>query len=398
MAAYAGLTGLVKTLLNCKRVRGIDVNCSNVHGVTPLYLAKLNIMRNVPSDGENNPWQDIADLIEKHGGVLIYPNRKAELHLLYKHLFGSFLIPFRLDTLNPKSEWFYESDVSQCTASDFDYYRSGTLNNPHGGEIHSELLRITKSLVGKFTNSQLVPRELPQVEAFLKIIQKVEKMWQIYGDSVDRYERIETEVMRRRKKVRHVNTASIKIPKVIKSRFIMPLSLIKSEQTLSKILFKHESRRMILSHTHKYIRNILHKQRHVFGDTRKLFQLLEKYEESDLCMEEIFQATMINFQFRNYVHRSRFTDLFSFKRCALKCEFATKRIPSEWLETFDLQAKLGGIKPSSFFMNEGHRGMIPPLTIFKPSAWDWIGILVFHSALRHFASSEHVIQDIRMWC
>ena len=63
LAAYVGLTGLVKTLLNSKLVRGIDVNCSNAHGITPLYLAKLNIMRDDPSDGKSDPWQDIADLI-----------------------------------------------------------------------------------------------------------------------------------------------------------------------------------------------------------------------------------------------------------------------------------------------------------------------------------------------
>ena len=361
LAAYAGLTGLVKTLLSSNLVRGINVNCSNVHGITPLYLANLNIMRDAPSDGEfeSDPWQDIADLITKHGGVLTYPNRKAELHLLYKHLFGSFLIPFRLDTLNPKSEWFYESDVSQCTGSDFDHYKTGTLTNPHREEMASELLMITKSLVGKFANSQLVPRELPQVEAFLKIIEEVKNAkseWlQIHIDSVNGYERIETEVMRRRNQVRHVNTASTKIPKVIKSQFMIPVSmksdLIKDQQTLSELLFKHDSTRMILSHKHKYIKKILHKQRHVFGDTRKLFQLLENYEESDLCKEEIFQARVICLQFRTYVLRSRVSDFFSFNRCKLE-EFS-ERIPSEWLGIFDPQDKVVWNQAIKFLYEQG---------------------------------------------
>ena len=71
-------------------------------------------------------------MIEKHGGVLTDPNSKAELYLLYKLLLGSFLIPFRLDTLNSKSEWFYESNVTQYRASDFDYYKTqGTTINSH---------------------------------------------------------------------------------------------------------------------------------------------------------------------------------------------------------------------------------------------------------------------------
>ena len=341
MAAYVGLTGLVKTLFNSNFVHGIDVNCSNAHGITPLYLAKLNIMRDDPSDGESDPWHDIADLIEKHGGVLTYPNRKAELHLLYKHLCGSFLNPFRLDTLNSKSEWFYESDVSQCTASDFDYYKTGTLINPHGEEVYSELLRLTESLVEKFTNTQLVPRGLPQFEDFLKIIYEVRsassELSQLLEDSLNGLERTETEVMRRRNQARYINITSIKMPKIIKSQVMIPVSsenaLIRGKQRLSEILFKHDSTNMISRHINKYIKRILREHRHVFGDTRKLFQLLEKFEESDLCMEEIFQADMIILQFHNYVLRSRMTDFFSLLSYKAT-SFATERIPTEWLATF----------------------------------------------------------------
>ena len=115
LAAYSGLSGFVKILLKNKRVHGIDVNCSNVHGITPLYLANLNIGKET-ADEENDPWQEIADLIKKHGGVLMYPNRDVELNLLYKHLFGSFSDPFRLE-IHAKSELFYESDASHCRDS-----------------------------------------------------------------------------------------------------------------------------------------------------------------------------------------------------------------------------------------------------------------------------------------
>ena len=360
LAAYVGLTGLVKTLLNSKLVRGINVNCSNVHGIRPLYLAKLNIMTDPLSDDESDPWQKIADLIEKQGGVLTYPNRKAELHLLYKHLCGSFLNPFKLDTLNSKSEWFYESDVSQCTASDFDHYKTGTLINPHGEEVNSEFLRIIESHVGKFKNTKLVPRELPQLKAFLKIIYDVRSAYseflQVFEDSLNGFERTETEVMRRRSQAHYINTTSIKLPKIMKSEVTIPVSieneLRRWKQSLSEMFFTHYSDNMISRHVHKSIKKILRKHKNLFGDTRKLFQLLEKFEESNLCMEEIFQADMITRQFKNYVLRSRMTDFFSL--LAYKdTSFATERIPNEWLKTFDPQDEVGWNQAVKFLYLQG---------------------------------------------
>ena len=360
LAAYAGLTDLVKTLLVSKLVRGIDVNCSNSHGITPLYLAKLNFKRDPPSDDEGHSWKGMADLIEKRGGLLTYPNRRAELHLLYKHLFGSFLLPFRLDTLNAKNERFYEIDFSQCTASDFDYYKTGIIINPHLGEINSELIRITKSLVGKFTNTHLVPRDFPQWKAHLEISHEARNAYlelsQLSKDISIGLESTETEVMRRRKHARYENTTSTKRPKVIKSQFEVPVSLINmvinEKQNLSELLFRHDSNSMILRHRHKYLKKILHKHRHVFGDTRRLLALLEKYEESDLCMEEMFQAKMIILQFDNYVRRSRITDYFSL--LAHKAESSTTvRIPSEWLGIFDPQDKVVWNQATKFLYEQG---------------------------------------------
>lgn len=74
LSAYEGLVGFVKTLLNDKHFRGVDVNCSNVHGITPLYLAKLYVGTKNVSQFKRDPWQELANLIEEHGGRLIYPN------------------------------------------------------------------------------------------------------------------------------------------------------------------------------------------------------------------------------------------------------------------------------------------------------------------------------------
>ena len=360
LAAYAGLTDLVKTLLKSQLVQNIDVNCSNVHGITPLYLAKLSIMRDDPFHGESNPWQKIADLIEKHGGVLTYPNRKAELHLLYKHLFGSFLNPFRLDTLDSMSEWFYKSDVSKCTASNFDYYKTGTMINPYEEEINSEFRKIFKSLVGKFRNMQQVPRELPH-----KIIHGLRdaklELLQINKDNLKGMKRIEMEVVRRRNQARYTTT-SMKIPKVIK-RFKLSTefsSLRNTSNTLKedwcKVRFSFYSTIKLVNHWHKYIKKSLNQYRDVFGDPTKMFKLLGKYEESNRCIEEITEAKMIYLQFRDYVRRSRVTDMFSLYsyQNAHKCEFATERIPSEWsAETFDPHDKAVWNQAIKFLYEQG---------------------------------------------
>ena len=330
LAAYVGLTGLVKTLLNSKLVRGIDVNCSNAHGITPLYLAKLNIMRDNSSDGKSDPWQDIADLIKKHGGMLTYPKRTAELHLLYEHLFGSFLNPFRLDTRNSQSELFYNSDVSQCTASNFDYYKTGTLLNPYMKEIQSELQRITESLNGKLTNTQAI-REV--MHAKLELLQ-------LGNDLSNIRKKTEMEVVRGRNQARYAIT-SVKIPKVMKSLSTKVLHLRNRLNTqkreLSELRSSHDSNIKAMNHLLNYMKKILYQHRDVFGDTTKMLKLFEKYEESNLCMEEIVEAMMINFHFRCYVDQSRATDFLSLMRSANEREFAKERIPSEWLESIVLQ-------------------------------------------------------------
>ena len=68
-----------------------------------------------------------------------------------------------------------------------------------------------------------------------------------------------------------------------------------------------------------------------------MLKLLEKYEESNLCMEEIVEAMMINSHFCCYVSQSRATDFLSLMRSANEREFAKERIPSEWLESIVLQ-------------------------------------------------------------
>ena len=341
LSAYAGLFGFIKTLLTDTNINGVDVNCSNVHGITPLYLAKLNVGTENISDGEKDPWQETVDLIEKHGGALTYPNREVELNLLYKHLFGSHPSPFSLDPYEASSaEQFYNSDVSQCRERDFRYYKNGTMINPYEKAVQSELLRIINA-----TNSRLIPRDVGQLQTLLDTLGDVLKasreLSRLFTDLSEVRKRAERESKRRRNESNTSSTSSQfaalpklvieRLPRLMQDTMINRKTLTQDEQRLREIRFSHESTKAIISHRNKHLKNILHKHRVVYGDTTKLMKLLQKYEVSQLCEEEIFQAQWLKLKFTTYVLSSRTNDFLSFERTTHgSCEFTVKRIPTEW--------------------------------------------------------------------
>ena len=352
LAAYAGLSGFVKILLKNERVRGINVNCSSVHGITPLYLANLNIGENTTSDDQNDPWQEIADLIEKHGGVLMYPNREVELNLLYKHLFGSFSDPFRLE-ISAKSELFYERDASHCRDSDLDHYNTGTMINAYENAVQRDLRKIMESLGRVIANVQLIPRKSDQLQRSLKIILEAERansdLGQLFKDLENGHTRMEMLVtqLQRRNKDRVPNNTAFKIPKGIndgsnlkQKLFSWANDLERKKHLLSEMRFVYASKNAINTHQNKYLKEILHEHSEVFRDKKKMFDLLEKYEESNWCKDEIFQARVINLQFSIYDLRCRTKDFISFMRpYPGRSTFTSKRTPSEWMASSVPQIK-----------------------------------------------------------
>ena len=345
LSAYAGLTGFVRTLLNEKHLHDIDVNCSNVHGITPLYLAKLYVGTENISDSEKDPWQEIVSLIEMHGGVLTYPDREVELHLLYKHLFGSHPDPFTLDPLEANSEQLYKSGVSQCGESDLDHYNTGTMSNPHSEAVYTELRRIIKSGSSGNENFQLIPRQFSQLENHLTTILAVQEanldLFRLSDDVLKGFKKTDLEIARRQNSEANTpTTTDIQVPKsiIIHEPTIMEsfLTLMKdvkeTEEGHRSIRFRYASTAAIMSHRNKYLKDILHKHSGVYGDTRNMVKLIEKYEESALCLDEIFQIMLLRMKFTIYVSRSRVSDYLSFRKSSLvKTEFTSKRIPREWM-------------------------------------------------------------------
>ena len=344
LSAYAGLTGFVKTLLNDKRLYGFDVNCSNVHGITPLYLAKLFVGKENISKSEKDPWKEIVSLIEVHGGVLTYPDREVELHVLYKHLFGSHLDPFTLDPFEADQKQLFKSGFSQCRERDLYHYNSGTMMNPHAEAVHTELSKIIKLESSGNKNFQLIPRQFSQLENLLKTLVAVQQanldLSRLTEDVLKGFKETELEIERRRNEANTHTTTDIKVPKsvimhkpTIMENFLTFMKAIKeSEERHREMSFRYESTAAIMSHRNKYLKAIFHKHSGVYGDTRNMVKLIEKYEESALCLEETFQAVLLRMKFATYVLRSRVTDFLSFgKTCLVETEFTSKRIPREWM-------------------------------------------------------------------
>ena len=86
IAAIRGMWRFIAHLLTEKRVKGIDVNCPNKDGITPMYLAALVGGRNCIE--WRSPWCKVMDIISLHGGILQYPTLQAEYFLIFDLFFG----------------------------------------------------------------------------------------------------------------------------------------------------------------------------------------------------------------------------------------------------------------------------------------------------------------------
>ena len=130
LAAARGLVRFVGVLLGEKEFHQLDVNCPNKDGITPMYLANIFAKRVGLRDGFYNPWEDVVDIIEDHGGELRYPRKDAEYNVIYNRLHGWNLEEFSLD-LKPSIRLFissrlafHEKDENNsflCSVKNYDY-------------------------------------------------------------------------------------------------------------------------------------------------------------------------------------------------------------------------------------------------------------------------------------
>ena len=332
LSAYGGLTDFVNTLLSSRQDLGVDVNCSNEHGITPLYLAKLHVGTQKGGQSEGDPWQEIVDLIEENGGRLTYPNRDVELNVLYKHLFGGNLNPFVLDQSELPNKLFFESLATQCRQPDLKHYGTGSMKNPFQEKIHYKIRQLISSVNAQQNRFQLVPRDLSQPYTTRETLVAVEKAsWDLSRLSVllERYNDND-EIVRRRNDTETSGSLYVNSQKLSLSSKKRMKQL---DNRLREMHIRYESSKEIESHINRHLKEILHEHSGVFGEeeTSIIRKLLERSEERALCMDEIFQAEFMIMKFTHYIVNSHTEDLISFKQSLLYgTKFASRRIPEEW--------------------------------------------------------------------
>ena len=123
LAATRGMSKFIEHLFVEEKVVGLNANCSNAHGVTPMYLAMM-LGGNTCTWG--SPWCGVVHVIKSHGGVLQYPNIEAEYFLIFNTLFGSFPSGFKVDLTEDEIQTLREecgrdecSDYNKRDAADY---------------------------------------------------------------------------------------------------------------------------------------------------------------------------------------------------------------------------------------------------------------------------------------
>ena len=334
LSAYGGLTDFVNTLLSSRQDLGVDVNCSNVHGITPLYLAKLHVGTQKRGQSQRDPWQEIVNLIEENGGRLTYPNRDVELNVLYKHLFGGNLNPFVLDQSELPNNLFFKSLATQCRQPDLKHYGTGSMNNPYQTKIYYKIRQLISFVVERQNRFQSVPRDLSQPYTTRETLVALEKAsWDLSRPLSNVWVLLERQndgIIRRRNDTEtsrnlYVNSQKLSLSGMKKMKQL--------ENKLREMRIRHESLKAIESHINRHLKEILHEHSGVFGEeeTTTIRKLLERSEEKALCMDEIFQAEFMINKFTHYIASSHTEDLISLMQSLLyKTKFTYRRIPVEW--------------------------------------------------------------------
>ena len=111
LAAARGLANFIGELLKERQFHQLDVDCPNVDGITPMYLAKLFEEREVIAAIVYNPWELVINILKSHGGKMRYPRKDAEYNVIHTRMYGLIPIDFSLD-FRPDIRYFVISLLS----------------------------------------------------------------------------------------------------------------------------------------------------------------------------------------------------------------------------------------------------------------------------------------------
>ena len=96
LAASRGLLKFIEVIFSERDLHQLDVDCANTDGITPMYLAKL-FKQNEELEGQGNPWEQVIQIIKRHGGKMRYPKKMAEYSIVYNGVYGWIPDEFTLD-------------------------------------------------------------------------------------------------------------------------------------------------------------------------------------------------------------------------------------------------------------------------------------------------------------
>lgn len=86
IAASRGLVKFIEAIFNESDLHQLHADCANADGITPMYLAKLFEER--VQHGLENPWEQVIQIIKRHGGKMRYPRKNVEHNIIYNGVYG----------------------------------------------------------------------------------------------------------------------------------------------------------------------------------------------------------------------------------------------------------------------------------------------------------------------
>ena len=125
-AAFHGLVNFIKVIFNETDLDQLDVDCANLDGITPLYLADL--FQQVVGLGFDNPWKEVIRFLKQRGGKTRDPTKDAEHSIIFNTVFGSFPNMFTLD-LRPDVVHFVTSLLTSYEKNENESFRCSFVFN-----------------------------------------------------------------------------------------------------------------------------------------------------------------------------------------------------------------------------------------------------------------------------
>ena len=172
VAASRGMWKLITHLLSSTKVTGIEVNCPNKHGITPLYLAKF--FGGDSCKDRDSPWCKVVEVIKSYGGTLQYPTLEAEYFLIFNVFFGKKPSPLSLELSDEEimslNEKCGRHECEQYKISNNDLFKTSADVDNIQRESHKKVEKCSRFM--KECPVEIKINELPHIASVLFVLGK----------------------------------------------------------------------------------------------------------------------------------------------------------------------------------------------------------------------------------